>query len=292
MQHAGPVPSFYLYGEPHRAAAPGFVHVEWLDDRSRPSEWTIRPHAHRELAQLILIAKGGGEMRAEARGVRFDAPCLLVIPAGIIHGFQWFADSEGMVLTMASAYLAGLAARDPDIAALFTEAAALPLDKEAAARTEDCAGEIMRELGWAAAGHRTAVDAALLRVLLAAIRARAVASGKAAPASSPYAALVARLRARIEERFRLREPIPDHAAALGVSVTALRNACARIAGAPPAMLVDERAMLEARRALLYSNLSIAEIGYALGFADPGHFSRFFTHYEGRSPRAFRAGAGL
>ena len=49
-------------------------------------------------------------------------------------------------------------------------------------------------------------------------------------------------------------------------------------------------MLEARRALLYSNLSVAEIGYALGFADPGHFSRFFTRHAGQSPRAFRAAA--
>ncbi|WBO59947.1 hypothetical protein GT370_03480 [Acidocella sp. MX-AZ03] len=36
MQDSSAVPSFYLYGESHRAAAPGFVHAEALDDRSRP----------------------------------------------------------------------------------------------------------------------------------------------------------------------------------------------------------------------------------------------------------------
>ncbi len=59
-----PVPSFYLYGEPQRSVAEGFVHVESLDDRSRPSEWTIRPHVHRDLHHIILIARGGGAMQA------------------------------------------------------------------------------------------------------------------------------------------------------------------------------------------------------------------------------------
>lgn len=289
MQDSSAVPSFYLYGESHRAAAPGFVHAEALDDRSRPSDWTIRPHAHRELAQLIFISKGGGDMRAEARTLRFQAPSLLVVPAGVVHGFTWVAETAGVVITMASTYLAGLTARDADASALFANAASLALPPGAAASLQRHTRDLMRELGWSAPGHKTAVDAAMLAILLAGIRACAQA-GAPAPRAGHYAGLVARLRARIEERFRLREPVPAYAAALGVSVTALRNACTRIAGAAPATLLDERAMLEARRALLYSNLSVAEIGYALGFADPGHFSRFFTRHAGQSPRAFRAAA--
>lgn len=290
MPHPNAIPSFYLYGEPHRAAAPNFVHAEWLDDRSRPSGWTIRPHAHRELAQLIFITQGGGEMRAEARTLHFQAPCLLVVPPGVVHGFKWVADSSGVVITMANTYLAGLVARDPDAGALFASAAALALPGDTDlihGRSED----LMRELGWSVAGHRTAVDAALLPIILAAIRARTWDGYAPHSRAGHYAALVARLRARVEERFRLREPIPAYAEALGVSNTALRNACARIAGASPASLLDGRAMFEARRALLYSNLSVAEIGYALGFADPAHFSRFFSRHEGASPRSFRAQAG-
>lgn len=35
---ASPVPSFYLYGEPHQSAAEGFVHVETITARSLPSD--------------------------------------------------------------------------------------------------------------------------------------------------------------------------------------------------------------------------------------------------------------
>jgi AraC family transcriptional activator of pobA len=103
---------------------------------------------------------------------------------------------------------------------------------------------------------------------------------------------VARLRARIEKRYRARERVPTHAKALGVSTTALRTACARVAGIPPAAMLDQRALLEARRALLYSNRSVAEIGYYLGFRDPAYFSRWFHGQVGRSPRRYRAQRGL
>ncbi len=56
-------------------------------------------------------------------------------------------------------------------------------------------------------------------------------------------------------------------------------------------MLDERALLEARRLLLYSNLSVAEVGYATGFEDPAYFSRFFARHTGRSPRDWRAARG-
>lgn len=280
------VPSFYLYGEPHRAVAEGFIHVEELDDRSRPSEWTIRPHAHADLVQLFLIDTGGGAMRVEDQTLRFGAPTLLLVPAGVVHGFAWTDESTGAVLTLARPYLAALVGRHPDLTPVFARANALSLGEETAGAVRAATATLRRELGWSAAGHHAAVEAALLALLVAALRTLPSDAGIAPDPGQP-AALVARFRARIEQRFRLRESIAAHAAALGTSETSLRAACARIAAQSPAAILDQRAMLEARRALLYSNLSVAEIGYGVGFADPAYFTRFFTRHAGRSPRRYR-----
>jgi AraC family transcriptional activator of pobA len=40
--------------------------------------------------------------------------------------------------------------------------------------------------------------------------------------------------------------------------------------------------------LAYTNLSVATVAYAMGYADPAYFSRVFTQDAGLSPRAFRA----
>ncbi|CAM8663547.1 MULTISPECIES: helix-turn-helix domain-containing protein [Sphingobium] len=282
-----PIPSFYLYGEPQRSVAEGFVHVESLDDRSRPSEWTIRPHVHRDLNHIILIGEGGGAMQAEAAQVRFDAPCLLLIPAGIVHGFTWHSESGGHVTTIADAYLRHLVTRDADLAPLFTHPHAVPLPVGDGSVAQDIIMRMAQELGWSGPGQRAAVESALLSLMVFALR-HATLAQAARPGTARQAALVARLRERIEQRFRRREPVADHAKALGASLTALRQACAQVAGSGPAQMLDDRALLEARRLLLYSQLSVAEIAYAIGFEDPAYFSRFFTRHIGQPPRAYRA----
>lgn len=285
------VPTFYLYGEPHRAVADGFLHVEQLDDRSRPSEWTIQPHDHADLAQIFVIGGGGGVMRADARALAFRAPAVLIVPAGVVHGFEWTTESAGAVVTLAQSYVGTIVARHAELGAVFASAAALPLDPPAVAAMLAHAEALQRELGWSAIGHHAAVEAGLVGLLVAVLRQLDPAIASPAVAPGQQAGLVARFRERVGARFRLREPVSSHAAALGTSETRLRAACARIAGRSPAAMIDDRAMLEARRALLYTNLSIAEVGFAIGFGDPAYFSRFFTRHAGMSPARYRQRAG-
>ncbi|TNE39737.1 MAG: helix-turn-helix domain-containing protein [Sphingomonadales bacterium] len=282
------IAQFYLYGEPQQDVSENFIHVESLELRSRPSEWTIRPHRHRDLNHIIHIAGGGGSMRAEAAHFTFDAPCLLLVPAGIVHGFEWVSESYGSVTTIANRYLAEVGLRHPDLAGLLLVPEVVRLVTEESGEVERLIADMSRELAWISPGQRARVEADLLTLMVIALRRREVdADGAKTPVPGRQAALVARFRERIEERFRLRESVGDHADALGVSVTALRVACARLAGRPPAMMLDERGLLEARRLLLYSNLSVAEIAYAIGFDDPAYFSRFFTRHIGVSPRHYR-----
>ncbi len=281
------VPTFYLYGEPRRSVDEHFVHVEALVDRTQPSEWTIRPHTHAELNHVFHVSAGGGAMRADTARIAFTAPCLLLVPAGTVHGFHWDLASNGSVLTLASTYLTEFVCRDPDLGAIFQAAAAVPLGgtrDEAVAATFRV---LRKELAWAAPGHRAAAEAGLLGLLATILRLHS--PGVAAPRPTPTAALVARFRERVEERFRLREPLEAYATALGVSQRRLRAACATVARQAPADMLDQRAMLEAKRSLLYGNLSVAQIGYTLGFGDPAYFSRFFMRHAGVAPSAFRRG---
>jgi AraC family transcriptional activator of pobA len=281
------VPVFYLYGEPRRAVDERFVHVEELVDRTRPSEWTIRPHVHPDLNHIFYVGAGGGAMRADAMKLQFAAPCLILVPAGTVHGFVWDFDSSGLVLTLASSHLGSFLQRDADLAAVFANPAVIACasDNQPAARM----GALKQELGWAAPGHLAASDASLLDILVTVLRLQGPQAAQAKPPSA-QAAIVARLRERIDARFRLREPVEVHAAALGMSPRRLRTACATVARKSPTAMLDQRAILEAKRSLVYGSLSVAEIGYGLGFEDPAYFSRFFTRHAGLSPVLYRKGA--
>jgi AraC family transcriptional activator of pobA len=284
------IPRFFLYGEPPRAVGDRFLHVEPIDNRTRPANWNIRPHTHANLCHVFHIERGGGEMRADARLIPFRAPCLLLLPSRVVHGFAYETETSGSVLTISEAYLQELFRREAGFERVFAEAAAL-----GAADSELFAGllaRLSRELAWTAIGHAAAVEALLMTLLVEILRlARHEADDAQGQASGAHAALVARFRELIEGRYRSGDGVEAYAAALTVPPKRLRAACLSVAGAPPLQMIQDRVTLEAKRALLYSNKTVAEVAYDLGFEDPAYFSRFFARTVGRSPRAFRSASG-
>lgn len=113
------VPRYFLYGEPPRTADELFLHLEALDDRSRPAAWRIRPHAHADLHQVFLIQCGRGTVTAEGEETAFAAPCALIVPAGVVHGFVYEVGSAGRVLTVSDAFLRVLGRNEHAFTALF-----------------------------------------------------------------------------------------------------------------------------------------------------------------------------
>jgi AraC-like DNA-binding protein len=55
----------------------------------------------------------------------------------------------------------------------------------------------------------------------------------------------------------------------------LNSLSQKFAGKTADEIIADRIILEAKRELYYSTLSVKEIGYVLGFDDPAYFTRFF-----------------
>jgi AraC family transcriptional activator of pobA len=83
------LPLFHLYGDPPDDSAFDFIHIETIASRSSIHDWTIRAHRHRNLFQVLLIEKGGGEMSFETATARFSAPAVILVPATTAHGFRF-----------------------------------------------------------------------------------------------------------------------------------------------------------------------------------------------------------
>ena len=295
MAKTGPVPRFFLYGEPPRAADERFVHVETIADRSRLYDWKIRPHTHRDLHQLLVILDGGGEMRAESATHAFAAPALLVVPAGVVHAFAFRKDTRGYVVTLAESALTELARREPAFRALFDGALPIDLTHSALETTEleEAVVQLQREFQWAAPAHATATEARLMTLLVCAVRATHLlgSASLAGGARGPRAALVARFRLAVETNFRAGWGVNRYAKSLSVTPAQLRAACLEVTAEPPTHIMHDRLVLEAKRTLMYTNLTVAETAYDLGFSDPAYFSRFFSERVGCSPAAFRQRTG-
>jgi AraC family transcriptional activator of pobA len=284
------VPSFFLYGEPPREVAEHFLHVESLDDRSRPNNWNIRAHTHANLNHVFVLATGCGEVRAESLIQRFNAPCAILVPAGVIHAFVYDNDTVGSVLTVSDTMLREQLLREPQFHALFIAPSLLQFSHTSreSELLRTSVQHLLAELAWQAPGHHAAVESQLVAILVALLRLYQREHGDHRPAGRGRRAdVVARFRQLLETDFHSNKTMGDYARALKVSASRLRSACVATTDHSPLQLVQARLLLEAKRRLLYSNMSVAEVGYYLGFDDPAYFTRFFTKAAGMSPRGFR-----
>lgn len=100
-----------------------------------------------------------------------------------------------------------------------------------------------------------------------------------------------RLLVHVDRGFQLGPRIEEMAALVGRSRSHVLKLFRRHLGVSAKRYVIDRQLREARELLLSTTQSIADVGKAVGLADPYHFSKLFRRYVGLSPRGFRAAHG-
>lgn len=91
----------------------------------------------------------------------------------------------------------------------------------------------------------------------------------------------------VEIHFREKHSVMDYADLLAVAPKTLSKKFNRLQLGQPNDIIKDRILLEAKRLLAHSSLSIKEIGYDLGYEDPAYFNRLFSQKIGATPAAFR-----
>lgn len=100
-----------------------------------------------------------------------------------------------------------------------------------------------------------------------------------------------RLLVHVDRGYQLGPRIEELAALVGRSRSHVLKLFRRHLGVSAKRYVIDRQLGEARELLLSTTQSIADIGKAVGLADPYHFSKLFRRYVGLSPREFRTANG-
>ena len=92
----------------------------------------------------------------------------------------------------------------------------------------------------------------------------------------------------VEEHFKTKRKVSDYAALLFKSPKTLTNIFHLNFQKSPLQIIHDRLTLEAKRYLLYTDLSAKEISIELGFSDPTQFGKFFKKQVQLSPNEFKS----
>ena len=91
----------------------------------------------------------------------------------------------------------------------------------------------------------------------------------------------------LETNYTKLKSVNDYAKIICISEKRLGQATSKALGKTPKEIINDRILLEAKRLLVHTNLSIKEIGQDLGFEDPAYFVRYFKKNTETTPVEFR-----
>lgn len=109
--------------------------------------------------------------------------------------------------------------------------------------------------------------------------------GKLTPAR--HSERLFRLSSLIETHYREHRSIGFYADALHITPKHLNSLCRQYLQTTVADMQHERILVEAKRLLYFTSLSVKEIAHTLGFEDDSYFVRFFKRMTGQTPQQMR-----
>lgn len=282
---ASSIPVFKLYGEGVAWPTPDLLHCETIPKRSRLHHWEIQPHRHADLYQLLYVHRGQAHLEIEGHRQLITRSTVQVVPPLCVHGFHFSEDIDGYVLTLAAPLVSQLQAQMGPAMAVFARPGSYPVTQDRA-----YINRLFSAIALEYQGHQPArevllhalVGAALVWVGRQALKGRA---DSQVPGRSQ--AYLSQFMQRVERDFRQHGSVEAMAHGIGISVAHLNSLCRELAGQSALQIIHQRQLLEAKRCLIYTNMTVSQLADTLGFADPAYFSRFFRRLTGMSPKAFR-----
>ena len=283
------IPTVDFYGDAREWSTSALLHSEPLIERSRQHAWNIRPHRHSSLAQLFWLARGHGTSRFDGQSFRLSAPCVAVIPERCVHEFEWDQDSDGFALSIASALGQELRRQLGTPAEALSIPAVLAVGPDApyvsalfeAIHAEYVGDRPLKELS---------LDA-LVKALSVWIARAAAPTHRAVEQASRASRHYERFTKLLERHHAEQWTVAAYAKELGITPPHLNAICKQVGGASALELIHDRVLLAARRALSYTDKSVADVATSLGFSEPSYFTRFFKRNMRMTPKQYRRGTG-
>ncbi|MDR3023434.1 helix-turn-helix domain-containing protein [Chryseobacterium sp.] len=94
-------------------------------------------------------------------------------------------------------------------------------------------------------------------------------------------------RSLVRKDFKTSKSPSEYAEILNITRGYLTEAVREATGKPAQHWIHQEILIEAKRLLVFTSLSVKEIAYELGYSDHAYFSRLFSKLEDQSPSEFR-----
>lgn len=250
----------------------------------------VKEHAvsmpHRDSHCLLMVATGGRfVLSLDFNEVAFAAPALLVVLPEQVHYVIEITEPTGWGISFDPSLLSNelqLVLERWFNAPLFLERetaffqqAVVLLDlieKIQSGMTDTYTGKTIH---------------ALLNALLSLMAGQFASAPKTASMEGRGRVIEQGFSQLLKQQYKAWKRPAQYAAELAISVAHLNDTVKRITGASISAHIQQRTILEAKRLLYFTDLSVKEISYEVGYHEPVHFGKLFKKSTGLTPLHFR-----
>ncbi|WP_094766542.1 AraC family transcriptional regulator [Pseudozobellia thermophila] len=240
-----------------------------------------KPHRHNKYMELVYFSAGSGMHYMDETAYPITPPVVFIINRDEVHHWEIDTLPEGFVIIIKEGFLEKTL--DKHINLQLKQLANIRVlhpdkDPTVQALLEIASKEIKENCT-----SRDILVEGVLKALFSKILS--------------YVTIDETLTANdLEQRFdellgnKLKNDVAYYAERLNTTSQNLNALCKRKHDKTASTVIAEHIIKEAKRLLLYTDLSVTEIAYAFDFTDVSHFVKYFKRHGGQTPLQFKKAA--
>lgn len=239
------------------------------------------PHKHNNYFEIVYLEKGSGQHTIDSQKFDIRPPIVFLIRKKQVHFWNIESEPEGFVLIIKKPFLDN--SLDKEIKLLLSKISAFsclhPRDGETTGQLFQLLEKEYRE--------NSLVNNAVTEGLLKALLAKLLQSEKPVFSIAYTDNLYQKFRDLLTQEKNPVNKVARYAQMLNTTPQNLNAVCRRENGQSATETLAEFIIGEAKRLLLYTDLTVMEISRTLDFKDNSHFTKYFKRHTGVAPKAFR-----
>jgi AraC family transcriptional activator of pobA len=241
------------------------------------------PHKHNNYFEIIYLSAGSGYHNIDHQKYVIAPPVMFFVRQEQIHYWEMNTEPEGYVVIIKKAFIEK--SLDNELKSLFTKISGQCSLQLKEIRSIEKMLELLAEENKMNDENAFHINEGLLKSLLS----------KVLQVSQPVIMKPA-IKSDLYHSFTellsiiggIKHKVSFYAEKLNTSPQNLNAACRKAVNQPAADILSGFVLSEAKRLLLYTDNTISEIAYAMEFADPSHFVKYFKKFVGSTPQTFRS----
>ena len=283
-----PVYSLHNFSSPERKSQQFQVEVF---DANR--HFSVKyPHRH-DFFEVLYLLKGSGYHVIDTNKYEIKPPCVFFMSPGQAHKLELSNDIEGYIFIFTSDfYLLNRSNQNtliefPFFYTIHQDNPPLLLENENDIRfLESLFRQGISEISDAVESNNEMLRS-ILDLILTTCAARYQVTENLLNKGKGQI-LVKRFFHLVEENHQKNLLMSDYSGMIGVTPNHLTQTVKLLTGKTSSQIIKAKQLLEIKRLLVHTNLSISEIANQLNFEDQSYFTKFFKRETGFTPIQFRA----